>query len=411
MERLEKFKKAVIDRAKNNTDEHFGSYNDLQIVFYEVFGDTGDFYDIMCDSEKIYVLRRSLLMYNSEERRFREKLSFPLAGIIKHPEFLKRVVASIQINESGSEVYLFSNTIIFFEKMSVWKKGKSNKGTVTTKGRDQGPKKVRIGIFQEPETDCDVAVAVSIVTKDIIEVEILSKYFEPGITDTEDIDRVSVATIGSFGMKNRAIEIQSVKELDIDKNYNSNLPIDTIEQFILNRNEGGLILFYGKPGTGKTTLIRHLLSLRWDNGEPVNFVLFSESFFRMTNTDEFLNYYLNQPEGTVFILEDCEKILQSRESNPGNMNISALLDMTDGILGNAINTKFLCTFNTDINRIDEALLRKGRLKLKYEFKPLSLEKTRLHIPDATTEMTLAEIYNNDDKVDFTEKKKSIGFTQ
>ena len=36
--------------------------------------------------------------------------------------------------------------------------------------------------------------------------------------------------------------------------------------------------------------------------------------------------------------------------------------------------KFICTFNDDVKNIDAALLRKGRLISKYEFKALCVEK-------------------------------------
>lgn len=78
-----------------------------------------------------------------------------------------------------------------------------------------------------------------------------------------------------------------------------------------------------------------------------------------------------------------------------------------------IKLKFICTFNTSLQNIDKALLRKGRLKIKYEFKKLSVNKAKeiakdLHI-DVNSDISLADLYNTD-KVDFSEqKKKKIGF--
>ena len=84
--------------------------------------------------------------------------------------------------------------------------------------------------------------------------------------------------------------------------------------------------------------------------------------------------------------------------------------MTDGLLANALKTKFICTFNTGLDKIDEALLRKGRLKLKYEFEKLDLEKTKALCPEAKEPMTLADIYNIDRENDFSRKiKTKIGF--
>lgn len=77
-------------------------------------------------------------------------------------------------------------------------------------------------------------------------------------------------------------------------------------------------------------------------------------------------------------------------------------------LGMLLNIRFLCTFNAALTDIDEALLRPGRLKVKYEFKALNKDKTKAICGDDKAE-TLAEIYNRD-KIDFNKKEqRKIGF--
>jgi ATP-dependent 26S proteasome regulatory subunit len=72
--------------------------------------------------------------------------------------------------------------------------------------------------------------------------------------------------------------------------------------------------------------------------------------------------------------------------------------------------KFICTFNCDLEKVDKALLRKGRLSLGYEFKKLSLEKAKAIYPDAKEEMTLADAHNASVNNGYEEKKrKTIGF--
>ena len=71
--------------------------------------------------------------------------------------------------------------------------------------------------------------------------------------------------------------------------------------------------------------------------------------------------------------------------------------------------------NTDINNIDEALLRPGRCFVNYEFKPLEAEKASKlleslgHKVDKPREMTLAEIYNYKEEDKLIQKPKKIGF--
>jgi ATP-dependent 26S proteasome regulatory subunit len=110
----------------------------------------------------------------------------------------------------------------------------------------------------------------------------------------------------------------------------------------------------------------------------------------------------------VVVLEDCEKILSEREG--GNPFMGALLNLTDGIIGETVKAKFICSFNCKEDKIDQALLRKGRMSLKYTFNELSLEKTKALMPEATKPMVLAEIYHKDKTNVIGEKpKRKIGF--
>ena len=93
------------------------------------------------------------------------------------------------------------------------------------------------------------------------------------------------------------------------------------------------------------------------------------------------------------------------------------MNLSDGILGDGLNIKFICTFNADINKLDEAILRKGRLKYKYEFKELTPEKTQelakelgKSIPEGES-LTVGDIYNweEDNGGVQLNKNKHIGF--
>lgn len=130
---------------------------------------------------------------------------------------------------------------------------------------------------------------------------------------------------------------------------------------------------------------------------------------------EFLSFMLDNQD-KVCILEDCEKVIQSRDTSNFTNAIANILNMSDGLLSDIFNIKFICTFNADITSIDDALTRKGRCYADYDFKPLSEEKTKVLLKERGFDvahpgkMTLSDIYyyeKND--YDTSKKPKKAGF--
>lgn len=193
-------------------------------------------------------------------------------------------------------------------------------------------------------------------------------------------------------------------EIDINKNYNEDLPYDRICELIEKEDSPELMLFYGDPGTGKTSLIKHLIS-KYDEKA---FVFIDGTLLANVSQEKLMSYFLEN-QSTIFILEDCEKVLMNREHYV-NPVMPILLNLTDGIIGDVLGIKLICTFNTSLNNIDKALIRKGRLSLKYEFKKLTKDKVSNIIgKTADKEMTLADIYYSEEN-DFSKKTQNkIGF--
>lgn len=201
---------------------------------------------------------------------------------------------------------------------------------------------------------------------------------------------------------------------NIEENYNDDfLPVyEDIIKF-LDQRESGLIILRGIMGSGKTTLIRHLLSQH-----PKEYIVVTNTIASHLAQPEFISFMLEHKD-SIFILEDCEQILMDRSENTFGGAIANILNMSDGLMSDIFNIKFICTFNADINKIDSALLRKGRCYANYEFKALSKEKVNalnekynLNLSEIK-EMTLADIYNNVVSDNYQSKnvspKKKIGF--
>ena len=160
-------------------------------------------------------------------------------------------------------------------------------------------------------------------------------------------------------------------ELDILKNYNDDFITENevIKNFVNTDDESGLLILHGDKGTGKSTYIRHLISA---NPEK-KFVYIPANLVGILSQPNFSTFLMTL-QNHIIILEDCEEAIKDRKTNGTPAAVSLLLNMTDGLLSDGLGLKFICTFNDDVKNIDSALLRKGRLVSKYEFKPLCVEK-------------------------------------
>lgn len=210
---------------------------------------------------------------------------------------------------------------------------------------------------------------------------------------------LSVCTSGSYGLNKSKLEVKPF-DCNIKDNYNDDLPYEQLEE-LLNSEEEELILLHGEPGTGKTSIIKKLIH---DNPQK-EFIYFDFNLLTSFSDTKIFDF-LSEHKQNVFIIEDCEKLFIDR--NNGNQFLNSMLNLTDGIIGEAFAIKFICTFNCPKSKIDQAVLREGRLSLIYEFKKLSLEKTQKLLPNATQPMTLAQIYNQEDNGN-KQKDKKIGF--
>jgi len=216
----------------------------------------------------------------------------------------------------------------------------------------------------------------------------------------------------SDGLDTSAMKIKKPKQ-NLSKLYNEDLLKihSSIVKSLRQKDKGGLFLFHGLPGTGKSTYIRFLI-------HSINKkVIFMPPLLAGNLSQPDLVKFLIDNRNTVFIIEDAEDLLVSRE-NSKNSSISMLLNLTDGLLGETLGIQVIATFNTNIKKIDKALLRKGRLMAAYEFKPLCVEKSKQLLEEigiknyAVSEpMTLAEIFNLE-KEKFilkTDQREAIGF--
>lgn len=146
----------------------------------------------------------------------------------------------------------------------------------------------------------------------------------------------------------------------------------------VDKNKKGVVLFHGDPGTGKTHYIRYLLQ---ELGKINKRIIYVPPAMVEAMTDPGMVTFLTdnileEERDTILLIEDAEPLIESREGGGGRTTgISNLLNSTDGLLNDILGLVIIATFNTDLTKIDKALLRPGRLLARKEFKKIKEENT------------------------------------
>jgi hypothetical protein len=179
----------------------------------------------------------------------------------------------------------------------------------------------------------------------------------------------------------------------------------------LNQNNGkGIILLHGDPGTGKTSYLKYLTTLIKEKD-----ILFIPPSMAEMLSDPSIIPFLMDHKNSILIIEDAERVIADREGNGSPAGVSNILNLTDGILGDCLSIQIVATFNMKREKIDQALLRKGRLIAEHKFSKLTPEESNKllkHLEkdhEVSESMSLADIYNIDVELFKSTNKTKIGF--
>ncbi len=215
----------------------------------------------------------------------------------------------------------------------------------------------------------------------------------------------------STGLKKLEAECKprQIKDDRFDLYYGKKFPIDKIKSFMTDTVDQNLMLLHGEPGTGKSNLIRHLIK-----HSDRNTIYIPPAMTASIASPSFIEFIMENKK-SVLLIEDAEEIL-SKDRNSATNN---LLGLTDGFLKDCLDLKIIATFNKDINDIDMALRRPGRLFFEYKFDKLLKDEVQdlvdfaeLSIPDHDIkEMTLAEVfgYGQELRLENSLDKRPMGF--
>lgn len=165
---------------------------------------------------------------------------------------------------------------------------------------------------------------------------------------------------------------------------------------------GRITIFDGPPGTGKTFMVKALLSEV--DPKRTAFVFISSNLVAELATPNFVPAILAfsdnlDTKSITFIVEDADECIAPRDGM--NMSaVSAVLNFGDGILGSLLDIRLVMTTNAKRQQIDPAIMRPGRLSSMIKIDALPAEQAAEVFKRLTGKeelfdepKTLAEVYS------------------
>jgi hypothetical protein len=142
------------------------------------------------------------------------------------------------------------------------------------------------------------------------------------------------------------------KDLEVMDFLNPGLDVKTMTRQYLTSPEN-LLIFVGPPGTGKTSLIKAIISIGVEMG--LDKVIYTKDT-SLLGSQAFWSQQFNGCD--LVILDDVDGLLTPRNMEGENTFTTNILSVTNGVFPS--KTKFIISTNLHDGKIDSALARPGR---------------------------------------------------
>ena len=256
-------------------------------------------------------------------------------------------------------------------------------------------------------------------------VESLKIPTKPKNTNVEDPHVITVSLYSfidttAINCQSKIISVPLLEE--IKNNYKPSIIEEVKSLLSLERPDelGKIILWTGKPGGGKTYLLRSLMQ-KWEKDfkASLEIILDPEVFLdSAAYMQNFLHQYSYGKESRlrIVVLEDSASFLT--KSARASSGFSRLLNLTDGIIGQGQRIIYFFTANETLEEIDPAILRAGRCLQQLEVELFNekealnwLKEKNVEAPEQLKDTSLATLFEvtKNSKLKRSAKKEKIGF--
>lgn len=180
------------------------------------------------------------------------------------------------------------------------------------------------------------------------------------IADNSKIRTGMISICWAFLNSKDELQKSYIEELVDDTVYDEAYPEldEGVAKFIsdyLDSDESILVL-QGKPGTGKSRLIRSILGAMALRNQAQVSALYTGDKKTMENDEIFVDFVTGDDE--AFVVEDADYILKPRVD--GNDNLHRFLTIADGVVRSQGRKIIFSTNLPNIGDLDDALIRPGR---------------------------------------------------
>lgn len=218
-------------------------------------------------------------------------------------------------------------------------------------------------------------ISVSVDTTDLEAIRKIKVFFDENTTQKVPRGRVYVIVQTREGPQFRSMGIGG---LPLERDNYSEEVMKGYDRIVADLSasspNGRIAILDGKPGTGKTFLVRALL----DEVKDAIMVIVPSNLVSHLGQPDMIPALIdlhrnNNGKAMVFLIEDADECLAPRMGD--NMSaVSTILNLGDGILGRVLDIRIICTTNADHQEIDEAIKRPGRLSAMVHVGALDPEK-------------------------------------